>query len=233
MIQPATSGIAIPDDHGAKARGWLIAYYVTGSLFVAAAFANLIVYVASFSTRAFGAVLLCAGLMLLFGILSLICALTWSSYNASTRRELADALARAGHHGVDAKRLLQTKRPLVASPAACSCSCAANATTTGGSGSSSTPSRRPASRPHSCSRDHRLLSVHARGVHPGMPCQREFTSPTEASRIIGDRPEFLRLGSSAALTGARRPWAGAAMTRHGRLTKKAALASRVGLTSAA
>lgn len=117
MIQPATSGIAIPDDHGAKARGWLIAYYVTGSLFVAAAFANLIVYVASFSIRAFGAVLLCAGLMLLFGILSLICALTWSSYNASTRRELADALARAGHHGVDAKRLLHTKRPLVASPA--------------------------------------------------------------------------------------------------------------------
>jgi hypothetical protein len=117
MIQPATSGIAIPDGHGAKARGWLIAYYITGSLFAAAAIANLIVYVSSLSTRAFGPVFICMGLLLLFGILSLICALTWSSYNASTRRELADARARVGHHGVDAKRLLQTKRPLVATPA--------------------------------------------------------------------------------------------------------------------
>lgn len=106
MIRPPTSGIALPDTRGAVAKGWFIGYCVTGGLFVLAAATTLVLYPITLTSRAFSAVFLSMAATLLFAVASLVCLAIWQSHLSATRTELADALLRAGYHGVDAKRLL-------------------------------------------------------------------------------------------------------------------------------
>jgi hypothetical protein len=115
MIQPATSGVAVPDRHATATRGWLIAYYVTGGVTIVAYIVTIVFQLVMLTTgkpvvAALGSMLVA----LVFVVLSLVCSLVWFSRQSATRRELADALTRAGHHGVDVKRLLRGKP--VASP---------------------------------------------------------------------------------------------------------------------
>ncbi|MFJ8893732.1 hypothetical protein ACIRCZ_04045 [Leifsonia sp. NPDC102414] len=117
MIRPPTSGIALPDTRGAVAQSWFVGYCVAGGLFVVAAATTLVLYPITLTSRAFTAIFLSMAATLLFAVASLVCLAIWQSHLSATRTELADALLRAGYHGVDAKRLLGRATARAAVPA--------------------------------------------------------------------------------------------------------------------
>ncbi|MFF2051850.1 hypothetical protein ACFVU2_09645 [Leifsonia sp. NPDC058194] len=117
MIQPATSGIAIPDPRSGKTRGWLIAQIVFQCLTVAGALATLLLWPITMSTRDFSPIFIALALWILVAVIGFVCAMIAFGYQSATRRELDDALTRFGHGGTPAKKLLSGKHPLVPSPA--------------------------------------------------------------------------------------------------------------------
>lgn len=105
MNRAAVDIVTLPDVRGRRTRAWLIAYYVTGSLLIAALVTALLLYVRVTATREFELVFVAYGVVLLLGFVSLTCALIWFANQSATRRELVDALAVVGYRDVNVKRL--------------------------------------------------------------------------------------------------------------------------------
>jgi hypothetical protein len=118
MIQPATSGIAIPDPRAGKIKGWLAAQITFQCLTLVGALATLVLWPITMSSRDFAPVLIVLAVWTLVAIAGFVCAMVALGYQTATRDDLTDALTRYGHHSVPAKKLLSNKRPLVPSPIA-------------------------------------------------------------------------------------------------------------------
>jgi hypothetical protein len=105
-IRPATTGVALLDDHGAAVRAWKTTLYAILGACIAGLVVILVLMLPAVY-NGFGMVILVAtfGVFALL-LLALAFALAYVSVLTAQRNELADALTRAGHPGVDARRLL-------------------------------------------------------------------------------------------------------------------------------
>lgn len=105
MMRPATSGVALPDQRGRLIRTWRIIGVIAlaaGVVGLIAFFGLMIAALYSGDATAASLVLVPAILLLILGLVSVVIVVNQQS---AQRTELADALTRAGHAGVDARRL--------------------------------------------------------------------------------------------------------------------------------
>ncbi|WP_162819178.1 hypothetical protein [Leifsonia aquatica] len=111
MFQPATSGVAIVDAHGGAIRAWKTAALVVAGVMIAGLVAILILLLPA-SYGGWGVALLfgLVGILVLLFVFLWLFVAVWHS-QAEQRNDLSDALTRAGHPGVDVRRL-QAGRPV-------------------------------------------------------------------------------------------------------------------------
>ncbi|MFJ3393067.1 hypothetical protein [Leifsonia aquatica] len=111
VIRPASSGVAIADRNGNPIRGWKTAFYVVAGVVLAGLVTILVLLIPSLYNGY--AVALLFGMFGIMGLLIVLIAvlLLVAHYQSAQRNDLADALTRAGHPGVDVRRL-QAGRPV-------------------------------------------------------------------------------------------------------------------------
>lgn len=111
MMQPATSGVALPDRYGSTIRAWKIVGFISLGAAIAGMLSSFVfLFVALYQSNGVPVTvsLLLTAVLAVLGFTAI--AVVYLKQTAQ-RNDLADALTLAGHPGVDALRL-QSGRPV-------------------------------------------------------------------------------------------------------------------------